>query len=216
MLLLMKHHSLAILLVICLARAAMPAGFAAESPRLVQSFDFDWKFHRGDVPGAHEPAYNDSDWRRVDVPHDWSIEPMSAAEQAAYDAAQRKAAPARALPAKSGKKKKQDWPQIPSSARREGIFDPKCPAIPRAACLPGGIGWYRKTFTLPAACLGRSVWVEFEGVYMNSEVWLNGHPLGNRPYGYSSFHYDLNPFLRSNAPNVLAVRVNVEQPCSRW
>jgi hypothetical protein len=141
---------------------------------------------------------------------------VTRAEQAAYDDAQRQAAPAQALAAKGGKKKKQAWPEVPSSAKREGIFDPKCPATPSAGCLPGGIGWYRKTFILPPGNAGRSVWIEFEGVYMNSDVWLNGHHLGNRPYGYSSFHYDLAPYLRSDALNVLAVRVNVEQPCSRW
>src|SRR5262249_26309800 len=83
--------------------------------------------------------------------------------------------------------------------------------------LPGGIAWYRKTFTLPDGAKGRRVFVEFEGVYMNSDVWLNGRQLGNRPYGYSTFEYELTPHLRSgNQPNVLAVHVDARQPSSRW
>jgi beta-galactosidase len=86
----------------------------------------------------------------------------------------------------------------------------------RSGCLPGGVGWYRKTFTPPADARGRRVFVEFEGVYMDSSVWLNGVKLGNRPYGYSSFEYELTDHLKWDGPNVLAVRCNVVQPCSRW
>src|SRR5579872_1530103 len=80
-----------------------------------------------------------------------------------------------------------------------------------------GIGWYRKRFRLPAAHQGRRVCIEFDGVYMNSEVWINGHYLGKRPYGYVSFAYDLTPHLNFSGDNVLAVKVdNSRQPNSRW
>ena len=108
-----------------------------------------------------------------------------------------------------------DWSieRVPGSP---SLFDPKCPSGSGGGFLPGGIGWYRKTFTLPATERGRQVCVEFDGVYMDSDVWLNGRHLGHHPYGYTSFEYDLTPNLKWDAPNVLAVRVNVEQPCSRW
>jgi len=81
---------------------------------------------------------------------------------------------------------------------------------------PGGTGWYRKTFRLPAGARGRAVWLEFDGVYMNSDVWINGVHLGNRPYGYVSFAYDVTEHLLPGV-NVVAVRVdNARQPNSRW
>ena len=83
--------------------------------------------------------------------------------------------------------------------------------------LDGGIGWYRKSFTLPQDISGKKVFIEFDGVYMNSQVYINGTSLGTRPYGYSTFEYDLTPYLNSGATaNVLAVQVNNNQPNSRW
>src|SRR5207342_1098300 len=77
--------------------------------------------------------------------------------------------------------------------------------------------WYRKTFTLPEDRRDRHVFLEFEGVYMNSEVWLNGQSLGKRPYGYSTFEYDITPYVQTGAgKNVVAVRVLVQQPSTRW
>ena len=81
---------------------------------------------------------------------------------------------------------------------------------------PGGTGWYRKTFRLPAVARGRAARLEFDGVYMNSDVWVNGVHLGKRPYGYVSFAYDVTEHLRPGL-NVVAVRVdNGRQPNSRW
>lgn len=99
----------------------------------------------------------------------------------------------------------------------EGPFDPACPGGSDNGYLNGGIGWYRKTFKLPRAGRSRQVFVEFDGVYMDSDVWINGHHLGNHPYGYTSFRYDLTPHLKTGTvQNVLAVRANVRQPCTRW
>jgi beta-galactosidase len=108
-----------------------------------------------------------------------------------------------------------DWSieRVPGS---ESLFDQQCPSGGGGGFLPGGVGWYRKTFTLPSAAKGRRVSVEFEGVYMDSDVWLNGRHLGNHPYGYTSFAYELTPYLKWDGPNLLAVRARVEQPCSRW
>jgi beta-galactosidase len=82
---------------------------------------------------------------------------------------------------------------------------------------PAGIGWYRKTFHAPAGWKGKRVSVEFDGVYRNATVYLNGRQLGTHPYGYTSFTFDLTPELNFADANVLAVRVdNSEQPNSRW
>jgi beta-galactosidase len=83
--------------------------------------------------------------------------------------------------------------------------------------LDGGIGWYRKSFTLPQSDSGKKIFIDFDGVYMNSDVWINGTSLGNHPFGYTSFEYDLTPYLHyGNTANVLAVRINNQQPSSRW
>ena len=91
------------------------------------------------------------------------------------------------------------------------------PPGPEGDFSPIGIGWYRKTFSAPAAWRGMRVTVEFDGVYRDATVYLNGQKLGNHPYGYTSFTFDLTPDLNFAGPNVLAVRVdNSAQPNSRW
>ncbi|HEX6046838.1 MAG TPA: beta-galactosidase GalB [Pyrinomonadaceae bacterium] len=112
------------------------------------------------------------------------------------------------------------WRQLnlPHDWSIEGEFSEKNPAGTGGGALPGGIGWYRKTFTLPSSANGKQVFVEFDGVYRNSEVWINGHYLGKRPYGYSSFAYELTPHLVYGVkPNEIKVKVdNSQQPNSRW
>ncbi|MNK73952.1 Beta-galactosidase [compost metagenome] len=135
------------------------------------SFNKDWKFYLGDEPKAKSVTYNDLKWRKLTLPHDWSI---------------------------------------------EGKFDEKNPAKPEGGGLPTGIGWYRKEFTAPANFKNKLISIEFDGVYKNSEVWVNGHYLGKRPYGYSSFSYEISKFLKPGK-NILAVKVdNSAQPDSRW
>ena len=81
----------------------------------------------------------------------------------------------------------------------------------------GGTGWYRKSFKLSKAEKGKNIFIQFDGVYMNSDVWVNGHHLGNHPYGYSPFNYKLTPYLNSTGQeNVIAVRVKNEGKNSRW
>jgi beta-galactosidase len=137
------------------------------------SFNQDWRFQLGDAAKAQEPHFDDSEWRQLNLPHDWSI---------------------------------------------EGDFSENAPAGTGGGALPGGLGWYRKTFTLDTASKGKQIFIEFDGVYRNSEVWINGHYLGKRPYGYSSFEYELTPHLvYGGKPNVIAVKVdNSQQPNSRW
>jgi beta-galactosidase len=144
----------------------------AQTVRKTEDFDAGWKFYLGDEPQAKEPAFNDAKWRKLDLPHDWSI---------------------------------------------EGTFDEKAPAGQAAAGLPTGIGWYRKTFTVPKSSKGKNVFIDFDGIYRNSEVWINGHYLGKRPNGYISFRYNLTEHLKYGGQNIIAVKVdNSEQPNSRW
>jgi len=170
----MKSYSIVVLVsAAVLFSCRLIPGSSHTSPRKIENFDHGWKFHLGDVADGQGVAVDDSQWRSLDLPHDWSI---------------------------------------------EGTFSPDHPATPGGGALPGGIGWYRKTFTLPAADKGRNFLIQFDGVYRNSEVWINGEFLGKRPYGYSSFQYELSPFLKYGVEkNVLAVRVdNSKQPNSRW
>lgn len=109
--------------------------------------------------------------------------------------------------------------RIPHDWSIEGPFDEKNPAGSAGGFLPAGTGWYRRHFTLPAGFADRRVWIEFDGVMANSDVWINGFNLGHRPYGYVGFRYDLTGHLKfgDNQINVLAVRAdNSAQPASRW
>jgi len=108
--------------------------------------------------------------------------------------------------------------QLPHDWSIEGAFDENNPASPNGGALPGGIGWYRKSFALPEEGKGKKYFIDFDGVYCNSEVWINGQSLGFRPNGYISFRYELTPHLKfGSEENVIAVRVdNSRQPNSRW
>jgi beta-galactosidase len=107
---------------------------------------------------------------------------------------------------------------LPHDWSVEGKFDNSNPAGTGGGALPGGMGWYRKTFTIPASDKGKNIFIDFDGVYRKSEVWINGHSLGMRPSGYISFRYDLGPYLKYGAgKNTLVVKVdNSQQPNSRW
>ncbi len=158
---------------LCLLLCATSVCFANPRPGKRVSFNQDWRFQLGDVTNGQDTGLDDSQWRRLDLPHDWSI---------------------------------------------EGEFSEKAPAGTGGGALPGGVGWYRKSFTIPATAKGKQIFIEFDGVYRNSEVWINGHYLGKRPYGYISFQYDLTPHLiYGSNRNVIAVKVdNSQQPNSRW
>lgn len=107
---------------------------------------------------------------------------------------------------------------LPHDWSIEGTFDEKHPATAGGGALPGGVGWYRKSFVLTTADSEKKIFLEFDGVYRHSEVWINGHSLGKRPNGYISFQYDLTPHLYFDGRlNVVAVRVDdSRQPGSRW
>ncbi len=140
-------------------------------PRKVTNMDMGWRFHLGDIENAESTSFRDADWRKLDVPHDWSIEGENL----------------------------QDNPGGGSI----GYF-------------PTGLGWYRKTFDVKSFDSRKCYSIEFDGIYMNSTVWINGHLLGTWPYGYSSFSYDMTPYLKRKG-NVIAVKVdNSQQTNSRW
>ena len=95
-------------------------------------------------------------------------------------------------------------------------FQQNSPAGSGGGYLGGGVGWYRKTFTLPASSSGQRVLVQFDGAYMDSTVYMNGTQICARPYGFISYECDFTPSAKFGAPNVLAVRLNNQQPSSRW
>jgi beta-galactosidase len=139
--------------------------------RTVIPLDAGWRFSKMDAGNAAMPAFDDSKWRLVDLPHDWSAEGPFSADNGSGN-----------------------------------------------GYAPGGIGWYRKHVTLPADLAGKTASIEFDGVYDHGEVWVNGHFVCGRPYGYSSFECLLTPHLRFGAAdNVIAVRVDHSRFAdSRW
>ncbi|MCH5720297.1 sugar-binding domain-containing protein [Niabella hibiscisoli] len=140
-------------------------------PRQITDFNKGWLFTLGDDSSYAKTGIDSKNWRKLDLPHDWSI---------------------------------------------EGKFDSTHPARNAGGALPGGIGWYRKSFTTNSA--GKKVYIEFDGVHRNSEVWINGQYLGKWPYGYTAFRYELSRWLKpAGQLNTVAVRVdNSQQPNSRW
>ncbi len=133
-------------------------------------FNNNWRFNLSDVKEGSSSTLDDSKWRKLDLPHDWSV---------------------------------------------EGTLSPD-----KASCtgyLPGGIGWYRKSFTVPDSEKSKKVFIYFEGVYNHSEVFINGVSVGKRPNGYISFMYDLTPYLKIGQENLLSVRVDHSlERDSRW
>ena len=106
---------------------------------------------------------------------------------------------------------------LPHDWSVEGKFSKDNPATPEGGALPGGVGWYRKTFTVPVSAKSKLIYIDFDGVYQKSTVWINGHKLGFRPNGYISFRYELTPYLNFGGQNTIAVKVdNSVQPNSRW
>ncbi|MGH9353505.1 MAG: sugar-binding domain-containing protein, partial [Terriglobia bacterium] len=161
-----------------------------------QLFDSDWHFHRGDVPDAESVEFDDNTWRRLDLPHDWSIDALPP------------------FPQENGQCAIWGGIDVPL---RIGPFDRYLSEGKRStAWCVGGIGWYRKRFSADEMRPGSHAEIVFEGVYMNSDVWLNGHHLGFHPYGYTSFAYDLTPYLNSQGENMMAVRVRNVGQNSRW
>ena len=108
--------------------------------------------------------------------------------------------------------------KLPHDWSIEGDFNENNPATYNGGALPGGIGWYKKTFKVKESDQQKEFYIDFDGVYMNSEVWINDHYLGKRPNGYIGFRYNLTPYLHfGEKENEIKVKVdNSQQPNSRW
>lgn len=300
--------------------------------RVIIDFDNDWKFQRADDdPAMKEPGFDDSKWKKLNVPHDWAIEGTIKRKKPVFDVPVLQVLKGKWLFDKGDAMEKKDvnyddakWQEVtlpqawekhsnytednvygwyrraieipaknagadvvldlgciddvdeayfngeligktgafpplymsswntqrfyrvPASLIKKGknniiairvfdgygeggmrLFEPESfidGPFDRGAdggnsngFLPGGTGWYRKEFTVPETMKGKMISVEFDGVYMDSDAWINGEKLGNHPYGYTSFSYDLTPFLKyGNEKNVIALRLNVIQQCTRW
>ncbi len=141
------------------------------------NFDEGWRFHRGEVLGAEQAQLDDSKWRQVDLPHDWSIEDLT---------------------------------------DTHSPFNPDAISQVGGGFTSQGTGWYRKTFDVPLADSGKQVIILFDGVYMNADVFVNGKRLGNHPYGYTSFYFNLTKYLKYGAKNTVAVEVKNEGQNNRW
>ncbi|MDR0678478.1 MAG: DUF4982 domain-containing protein [Holosporaceae bacterium] len=143
-----------------------------------------WKFIKSEqIFGGERPNYDDSNWRTVEIPHDWSIE------------------------------------NLPNQKSDDiiGPFDRTAISGKHTGYTVGGTAWYRKTFELNQNDEGKTVYLYFEGVYMNSDVWINGYHLGNHPHGYTSFYFDISLYLNpAGEKNTIAVEVKNEGVNSRW
>ena len=163
----------------------LPWGYIQAQRDIIRkrSFNPGWRFIRDSAPGAEQPGFDDSKWRVLDLPHDWSIE------------------------------------DLPDQAEGKtiGPFSKDSPGDAATGHTIGGTGWYRKAFTLTADEKGKLISVYFEGVYMETDVWVNGNHLGTHPYGYTSFYYDITKYCKpAGEPNVMAVRVMNNGKNSRW
>jgi len=140
-------------------------------------FDDNWLFHYGDVADGQQPSLDDSQWRQLDLPHDWTIEDLPGTDSP-FDST---------------------------------VVDGVASGFTR-----GGIGWYRKHFDIDKSEEGKRFYIRFDGVYMNSDIWINGKHLGNEFYGYSTFGYDITQFIKYGEGNLIAVQVKTETVTSRW
>ncbi len=160
-----------------LAQTVVPLPSPTTDGRQELLFDQGWRFHRGGADGAEATFFDDSGWRGVNLPHDWSIE---------------------------------DLPGTDSPFDRDAISQVS------GGFTVGGIGWYRKSFTLPSDQNGRRVILQFDGAYMNASVWLNGKNLGTHPYGYTPFWFDVTKEVSFASNNILVVKISNIGENSRW
>lgn len=140
-------------------------------------FDNDWRFQRGGAQSAETTAFDDSNWRKLDLPHDWSIE---------------------------------DLPGTQSPFSQNAVSQVS------GGFTTGGTGWYRKSFFVSESEKGKRIQVIFDGVYMNTDLWLNGEHIGKHPYGYTSFWFDITDKINFGENNIIAVQVKNEGANSRW
>ncbi len=146
-------------------------------------FDKGWRFNLGNVSNAELPSFDDSSWRLLNLPHDWSIEPLKN--------------------------------QI--SGETIGPFSKESPGGPATGQTLGGEGWYRKTFVISPEDSGKRHELYFEGIYNQSEIWINGKKAYYNVYGYTTFRFDITPYCNpAGQENSIAVKVLNEGQNSRW
>ncbi|MDO4934306.1 MAG: glycoside hydrolase family 2 TIM barrel-domain containing protein, partial [Prevotella sp.] len=176
-----------IALIFCAVMVLLPAVAAGDASRIVETLNFDWRFHAGDAAGAERPGYDDSGWQVVTVPHDFQIsQPWVAPE----------------------KGEKADNSDAASNVKSR---------LSSRGFKEMGIGWYRKTITPDASWKGRRVVLDFEGIMLVGDVYLNGQRVGGTDYGYVGFDIDVTKLLKYGQPNVIAVKANTQRPeNSRW
>lgn len=171
----------------CAAIFLLPAAMAQDAPRIVQSLNFGWRFHAGDLPDAASLTLDDSGWQAIDVPHDFQIS--------------------------------QPWvPPAPDEQadNSDMASNVKSRLSPRGF-KEMGIGWYRKTLTPDPAWKDKRVLLDFEGIMLVGDVYLNGERIGGTDYGYLGFDVDISRKLNYGQPNVIAVKADTRQPeNSRW
>lgn len=150
---------------------------SAQSAGWQKPLSDNWKFWLGGAQGAEKPEFDDSQWRTVQIPHDWSIE------------------------------------DIPGT---HSPFTPHAIGQASTGFTIGGTGWYRHSFSLSPADSGSIFYLQFDGVYMNSEVHVNGKRVARNPYGYTSFYADITKQLVYGKPNIIAVKVRNEGENTRY
>lgn len=174
-----------------LKRVLMPFLFTLAllqvNARKVENLNFGWRFHAGDITGAELPQTDDSRWQVVNVPHDFQIS--------------------------------QPW--VPPAKGEKADFGDAASNVKSRLSSRGfkemGIGWYRKTITPDMAWKGKRVLLDFEGIMLVGDVYLNGQRIGGTDYGYVGFDIDVSGLLNYGQPNVIAVKANTQQPeNSRW
>jgi beta-galactosidase len=177
-----KQRLILSFLILVVALAGCGVNDPSLKPRTL-SFDEDWRFLKADPDDAEKPEFEDSNWKILDLPHDWSIED---------------------LPGQDGESVSGPFSKASISKMGTGYT-------------VGGTAWYRKHFTIDEADRDKTAYLQFDGVYMNSDVWINGKHVGNHPYGYTSFWHDITPFLNApGQPNVVAVQVKNKGLNARW
>lgn len=155
--------------------------------RVVENFNFDWKFYAGDLEGAEQVDFNDNDWRVVNVPHDFQIEQPWVSPDAS---------------------EREDMSDSGANLRSR---------LSGRGFKEMGIGWYRKTFTPDSTWEGKRVLLDFEGIMYVGDVYLNGQYIGGTDYGYVGFEIDITKLLKYGEPNVIAVKADTREPeNSRW
>ncbi len=159
-----------------------------EKPRIVIPLETGWEFFNGEVDGGEDPGVSTASWEKVTVPHDWAI---SGDFDKSIDAS-------------------EEW--VPKFIKREpGMTSGETGGLPHI-----GVGWYHKELDIPSNYIGKQIHIEFDGAMSHAKVYLNGEFVGEWPYGYASFGFDLTPYINFEGKNILAVRLENKKYSSRW